>query len=89
MTTNRRHFIATATAAASLAAAPASAARPTPVLARRLQAGDTIALINPANAVYERDPYRFATEALQALGFKVREAPHLRARYGRLAGTDA
>jgi muramoyltetrapeptide carboxypeptidase len=90
MTTNRRHFIATA-AAASLAAAPApaSAARPTPLLARRLQPGDTIALINPANAVYERDPYRFATEALQALGFKVREAPHLRARYGRLAGTDA
>jgi muramoyltetrapeptide carboxypeptidase len=88
MTTSRRHFIATA-AAASLAAAPASAARPTPLLARRLQAGDTIALINPANAVYERDPYRFATEALQALGFKVLEAPHLRARYGRLAGTDA
>jgi muramoyltetrapeptide carboxypeptidase len=87
MTTNRRHFIATA-AAASLAATPVLAARPAPVLARRLQAGDTIALINPANAVYERDPYRFATEALQALGFKVREAPHLRARYGRLAGTD-
>jgi muramoyltetrapeptide carboxypeptidase len=90
MTTNRRHFIAAAgAAAAAIAATPASAARPAPLLARRLQAGDTIALINPANAVYEREPYRFAAEALQALGFKVREAPHLRARYGRLAGTDA
>ncbi len=26
---------------------------------------------------------------MQALGFQVREAAHLRARYGQLAGTDA
>ena len=54
----------------------------------RLQAGDTIALINPSGALYEREPYAIATESLQALGLKVREAPNLRARYGHLAGSD-
>jgi muramoyltetrapeptide carboxypeptidase len=58
-------------------------------LARRLQPGDTIALVNPSGALFERQPYVIATETLQALGFKVREAPHLRARHGHLAGTDA
>ena len=56
--------------------------------APRLEPGDTIALINPSGAIYEREPYAIATETLQALGFKVREAPNLRARYGHLAGTD-
>jgi muramoyltetrapeptide carboxypeptidase len=78
-----------ATATAVAATSNSATQRPPPLLARRLSPGDTVALINPANAVYERDPYRFAAEALQALGFKVREAPNLRARYGRLAGTDA
>jgi len=59
-----------------------------PLRARRLQPGDTVALINPSGAVYEREPYAVAIESLQALGFKVREAPHLRARHGHLAGTD-
>ena len=57
--------------------------------AKRLAPGDTIALINPSNAVYERAPYAVATESLQALGFKVREAPNLRARWGQFGGTDA
>ena len=62
----------------------------TPALrAPRLKPGDTVALINPSNAIYERAPYVTTIEALQALGFKVREAPHLRARYGHFAGTDA
>lgn len=56
--------------------------------ARRLQPGDTIGLINPSGAIHEREPYTIAIESLQALGFKVREAPNLRARYGHLAGTD-
>ena len=57
--------------------------------APRLRPGDTVALINPSGAIYERAPYTLATEALRALGFQVREAPHLRARYGHFAGTDA
>ncbi len=92
---SRRRLIAAAPGAAALAAAAlhlparAAAARPPTVRPRRLQASDTIALINPSGAVYERGPYELAIESLQALGFKVREAPHLRSRRGQFAGTDA
>ncbi len=98
MTTTRRQFIgspAATLAASAMAAAPAAAVAqgapvPPPLLrAPRLKPGDTIALVNPSGAVYERAPYAIAAESLQALGFQVREAPHLRARYGHLAGTDA
>jgi muramoyltetrapeptide carboxypeptidase len=56
---------------------------------RRLQAGDTIGLINPSGAIYERAPFEQTQQALQALGFQVREAPNVRARYGHMAGTPA
>jgi muramoyltetrapeptide carboxypeptidase len=56
---------------------------------RRLQPGDTIGLINPSGAIYERAPYQQTQQALQALGFQVREAPNVRARYGHMAGTPA
>ncbi len=88
LTLSRRHALA-ALAAAAMASSEA-AAQPRPLLrARRLQPGDTIAFINPSSAIYERAPYEIAAESLRALGFKVREAPNLRARYGHLAGTDA
>ncbi|MDP3222523.1 MAG: LD-carboxypeptidase, partial [Rubrivivax sp.] len=95
MQTNRRQFIASGAAAAALTAsqgaqAQAGAAPRLPLVRpRRLRPGDTLALINPSGAVYERAPYTLAIETLQALGFQVREAPHLRARYGHFAGTDA
>ena len=96
MKTTRREFIGSgavtlgATAMAAVPAAAAAQATSPPVLrAPRLKPGDTVALVNPSSAVYERAPYAIATESLQALGFKVREAPHLRARYGQFAGTDA
>jgi len=54
---------------------------------RRLQPGDTIGLINPSGAIYEQAPYQQTQQALQALGFQVREAPNVRARYGHMAGT--
>jgi muramoyltetrapeptide carboxypeptidase len=75
---------------AALTTASNAAAQTAPALLRppRLKAGDTIALINPSGAIHEREPYAVAAESLQALGFKVREAPNLRARYGHLAGTD-
>ena len=76
-------------AAAPLGAQAQGAARPAPLRPRRLQRGDTLALINPSGAIYERAPYELATETMQALGFQVREAPNLRARYGHFAGTDA
>ena len=83
----RRHFIGAAAAVAT-AGVQAQPARPPLLRPRRLQPGDTVALINPSRAVYERAPYEIARENLQALGFKVREAPNLRARRGHLAGTD-
>jgi muramoyltetrapeptide carboxypeptidase len=90
MTTTRRAFLAATAACASLPFTLPAAAQATPLIRpKRLQAGDTIAFINPSSAIYERAPYDLAAESLQALGFKVREAPHLRARYGQFAGTDA
>jgi len=85
---DRRRFLA---GAALSAAAPRlwAAERPPLVRPRRLQPGDTVALINPSGAVYERQPFELAVESLQALGFKVREGAHLRSRYGQFAGTDA
>lgn len=87
----RRTFstaLATMLAAASMPGPALAQSRPAFIRAPRLKPGDTIALINPSGALFERAPYAIATETLRALGFKVREAPNLRARHGHLAGTD-
>lgn len=55
----------------------------------RLQSGQTIGLVAPSGAVAERLPLEIAIDTLTALGFKVKESPHLRARRGHFAGTDA
>ena len=90
MSTTRRSFLAAAAASTTAPfALPASAQAGAAIRPKRLQPGDTIAFINPSSAIYERAPYEIAAESLQALGFKVREAPNLRARYGQFAGTDA
>lgn len=86
---SRRQFIAAAAATGGAGGAAQAQGRPPLLRARRLQPGDTVALFNPSAAVFERQPYELAAETLQALGFKVREAPNLRARRGHLAGTDA
>jgi len=86
MRMQRRSLCTAALAAAALPALAQSNAPP--LRARRLQPGDTVALINPSGAIHERAPYEVAAETLRALGFKVREAPNLRARYGHLAGSD-
>jgi muramoyltetrapeptide carboxypeptidase len=87
---DRRHALLALTALSTgLGATHTSAQTPSGLLRPpRLKAGDTIALINPSGSLHEREPYAIATESLQALGFKVREAPNLRARYGHFAGTD-
>lgn len=102
MTLQRRQFVQSlslggtlvgtgvAAATQSAPAASISTASPLPaLLAPRLQPGDTLGLFSPANATYEREPLQIATEAIQALGFKVKVAPHARSRYGHFAGTDA
>ena len=55
---------------------------------RRLRPGDTVVLVNPAGATFSRVDADIATEHLEALGLKVRRAPHLFDRRGYLAGSD-
>ena len=63
-------------------------ASPRPLIRpRRLQPGDTLGLINPSGAIYERGPYEQTHETLRALGFRTKEGANLRARYGHMAGT--
>lgn len=92
MTLQRRQFAQALSAAAAgtlaLGTTPAQA-RPAALLPRRLQPGDTLGLVAPAHAVHEREPIAIAVEALQALGFKVKESPGLRARRGQFAGSPA
>lgn len=82
------HFSAAATgllaSAQAATASPAATLRPP-----RLRAGDTLGLVSPANATFEREPLRIAIESLQALGFKVKTGQHVAARRGPFAGTDA
>lgn len=88
---DRRHFLQTAPLGAlSATGGSAAAAGRAPLLRpRRLQPGDTIGLISPANASFEREPVALATEALQALGLQVRLGPHALSRRGQFGGTDA
>ncbi|MEP7155703.1 MAG: LD-carboxypeptidase [Betaproteobacteria bacterium] len=83
------------TVAAAATAFPATALSPVvpkiqvPLRPRCLKAGDTIGLVSPSMARYERTPFAIATENMKALGFKVKEGQSLRARNGYFAGSDA
>jgi muramoyltetrapeptide carboxypeptidase len=66
----------------------ASAANSGVVLPKRLNPGDTVALVSPSKATDERLDIQIATEVLQALGLKVKLGQHLDSRRGHLAGTD-
>jgi muramoyltetrapeptide carboxypeptidase len=55
---------------------------------RRLRAGDTVGLIEPASASNEAFDLTLVEEAIVALGLKPKRAPHLLGRYGYLSGTD-
>lgn len=56
---------------------------------RRLQPGQTLALVAPASPINEDETIRAGIETLESLGFQVRPGAHLYRRYGYLAGTDA
>lgn len=88
---DRRHFLQTAPlgALAATGGSAAAAGRAPLLRPRRLQPGDTIGLISPANASFEREPVALATEALQALGLRVQLGPHALSRRGQFGGTDA
>ncbi|MFG6442421.1 S66 peptidase family protein [Roseateles sp. LKC17W] len=91
MPTSRRDLLqfGTTAAASLLAGASASAQAAGPLRPPRLRAGDTLGLVSPANATFEREPLRIAIESLQALGFQVKQGAHVSARRGPFAGTDA
>jgi muramoyltetrapeptide carboxypeptidase len=55
---------------------------------KRLQTGDTVALISPASATANRVDIEIVKESLEALGLVVKFSDHLLDRYGYLAGTD-
>jgi muramoyltetrapeptide carboxypeptidase len=59
-----------------------------PVKPPRLKPGDTVGLIDPAGASFERAPVEIVIDLLGALGLKARPGAHLFDRYGYLAGSD-
>ncbi|PSN13486.1 LD-carboxypeptidase [filamentous cyanobacterium CCT1] len=59
------------------------------LLPPRLREGDVVGIVSPAGATFERDRLDLVIDAVKALGFVPRVAPHALARYGYLAGTDA
>ncbi|RZJ11022.1 MAG: LD-carboxypeptidase, partial [Rubrivivax sp.] len=89
MNPSRRQLLQASTAAASLLATHPGRAAPGMLLAPRLKPGDTLGLVSPANATFEREPLKIAVESLQALGFKVKLGRYVDARRGPFAGTDA
>jgi muramoyltetrapeptide carboxypeptidase len=98
MTATRRQFMGIAGAAALASAAAGTAISQTRPAAgpgagrivkpRRLKPGDTIGLIEPASATFESMKIEIAVEAVEAMGFKAKPAPHISDRYGYLAGQD-
>jgi muramoyltetrapeptide carboxypeptidase len=90
---HRRSFLGSAAAAAAAAAfglphVAGAHQAPRPVKPKRLAAGDTVALVAPANATFNSMELQIARESLEALGLKVRVGGHLLDRHGYLAGRD-
>ncbi len=61
---------------------------PNQILPKALSKGDTVGLISPSAATADRMQFTYAKEAMEALGFKVKEGANLKNRRGHLAGTD-
>ena len=68
--------------------AEAQIANPAKLLPMPIKKGDWVGLISPSAATSERIQIQFAVEALEALGFKVKQGENLANRRGHLAGTD-
>ena len=64
-------------------AAPAAMVKPP-----RLKPGDTLGLIHPSSATFQKMDLEIAIDNLAALGFKVKAGAHALDRYGYLAGKD-
>jgi muramoyltetrapeptide carboxypeptidase len=90
---NRRTFLqslALAAVAAQLPSSMVNAAESNAILKpRRLKAGSTVGLINPAGTTWSPDDVRQVQESMAALGLATKPGRHVLDRYGYLAGTDA
>jgi muramoyltetrapeptide carboxypeptidase len=86
----RREFLRTMAAAAILPSIMPGLAQTVPPLLKppRLRAGDTVGLINPAGATFDRSDLDPVHEGLTSLGLRYKDGAHLLDRYGYLAGTD-
>jgi muramoyltetrapeptide carboxypeptidase len=89
--TDRRDFLAASGAAtlAALASTASAQSRPSPLKPLRLKPGDTLGLIHPASATFQKMDLEIAIDNLKALGFNVKVGAHALDRYGYLAGRDA
>ncbi len=58
------------------------------IFPKKLKKGDTIALVSPAGAIYEKEAVQIAIESLQALGLEVQVGKNVFKKMGYLAGTD-
>ncbi len=88
--TDRREFIAAAGATALAAVASTARAQPRAGVIKppRLKPGDTLGLIHPSSATFQKMDLEIAVDNLKALGFNVKAGAHALDRYGYLAGKD-
>jgi len=92
--THRRDFLlgtGAATLAALASTASDAAAQPKGGVVKppRLKPGDTLGLIHPASATFDKMELDIALDNLKALGFNVKTGAHALDRHGYLAGQDA
>jgi muramoyltetrapeptide carboxypeptidase len=87
---DRRSFLQAIAAAGAVAALPARAATPIPPRKPpRLRPGDTVGLIEPAGFTHDAFDLADVKATIAAMGLVPKVAPHVAARYGYLAGSDA
>ncbi|MBI5474261.1 MAG: LD-carboxypeptidase [Ignavibacteriae bacterium] len=93
MSSPRRTFLKQLGVGAAIAAMPHRTSTPPDqtsiIKPKRIKAGDTIGLINPAGPTFEADDILVVKESLAALGLRSKVGKHALDRYGYLAGSDA
>ncbi len=87
---NRRHFLQLAATASVLAMPIETAkARSSSLLKpARLKPGAIVGIISPASATFVKEELDIVLDAVRGLGLVPKLAPHVRDRYGYLAGND-
>jgi muramoyltetrapeptide carboxypeptidase len=86
---DRRHFLQGVAVAGAVAALPARAATPVSRKPPRLRPGDIVGLIEPAGFTHDAFDLAAIKATVAAMGLVPKVAPHVAARYGYLAGSDA